>query len=37
MTVTNAPFDTLCEPGEDPCNWVYLGTSGRALSFWKLY
>ncbi|CDW85390.1 lanc-like protein 2 [Stylonychia lemnae] len=38
MTLINAPPDFKCDLGDDtPCNWVFTGSSSRALTFWKLY
>lgn len=37
MTVENAPPSFECDYYGEPCNWLYLGSSGRALTFWKLY
>ena len=37
LTLENAPPSYECYYYGEPCNWLYLGSSGRALSFWKLY
>lgn len=37
MTETNAPPSKEYKFDAFPMNWAYYGSSGRALTFWKLY
>eukprot|EP00347_Sterkiella_histriomuscorum_P003864 403362648 len=37
MTLINAPPDFKCDYYGQPCNWLFVGSSSRALTFWKLY
>lgn len=37
MTTENAPPSKEFQYYDFPTNWVYYGSAGRALTFWKLY
>jgi hypothetical protein len=35
--VEDAPPTFECYYYGEPCNWFFLGSSGRAMTFWRLY
>jgi hypothetical protein len=37
MTVENAGPGNEIQFADFPANWIYYGSAGRALTFWKLY
>jgi hypothetical protein len=37
MTVENAGPGNEIQFADFPANWIYYGSAGRALTFWKLF